>query len=103
MTPKRRKPDREAAVALSYRSGMLAPTVVAKGYGATAERIIETARGAGIFVHDSPELVQMLMQVDLDDHIPVELYLAVAEVLAFVQLLEQQATPSGQAPAAGRP
>jgi flagellar biosynthesis protein len=63
---------------------------VAKGYGELAERIIERAREAGVFVHDSPELVTLLMQVDLDNHIPPELYRAVAEVLAFIYFLEHQ-------------
>lgn len=82
---------RHSAVALSYKDGAHAPQVVAKGYGQMAERIIERAREAGVFVHDSPELVNLLMQVDLDDHIPPELYRAVAELLAFVYFLEQQA------------
>jgi flagellar biosynthesis protein FlhB len=37
--------------------------VVAKGYGQLAERIIDRAKDAGVFVHDSPELVSLLMQV----------------------------------------
>lgn len=69
----------------------MAPKVVAKGYGQMAERIIEQAKEAGVFVHDSPELLNLLMQVDMDSHIPAELYRAVAEVLAFVYFLEQQA------------
>lgn len=99
-----KNPDRPSAVALSYRAGQHAPKVVARGYGLVAERIIERARSAGVFVHDSPELVQLLMQVDLDEHIPQQLYLAVAEVLAFVHFLEQQdALPPAAAPAAGSP
>ncbi len=98
MTPPK-NPDRPSAVALSYRAGQHAPTVVAKGYGLMAERIVEQARGAGVFVHDSPALVNLLMQVDLDEHIPEQLYLAVAEVLAFVHFLEQQMA----LPAAPRP
>jgi flagellar biosynthesis protein len=86
-----KKPERPSAVALSYQPGQHAPQVVAKGYGLMAQRIIEQARGAGVFVHDSPELVNLLMQVDLDDHIPEQLYLAVAEVLVFVHFLEQHA------------
>lgn len=82
---------RRSAVALSYRDGARVPKVVAKGYGQVAERIIERAREAGIFVHDSPELVSLLMQVDLDQNIPPELYRAVAELLAFVYFLEHQA------------
>jgi flagellar biosynthesis protein len=95
--------ERASAVALSYKAGMSAPTVVAKGYGALAERIVEQAHHAGVFVHDSPELVNLLMGVDLDEHIPVELYQAIAEVLAFIHHLEQQAggPGSGAGAAAG--
>lgn len=88
---------RNSAVALSYRDGAAAPKVVAKGYGQMAERIIERAREAGVFVHDSPELVGLLMRVDLDEQIPADLYRAVAELLAFVYFLEQQAAaPEGK-------
>jgi flagellar biosynthesis protein len=98
---KPKNPERPSAVALSYRAGLHAPKVVAKGYGLMAERIVEQARGAGVFVHDSPELVNLLMQLDLDEHIPEPLYLAVAEVLAFVHFLEQQAAlPPAVVPAA---
>jgi flagellar biosynthesis protein len=86
-----KKPERPSAVALSYRAGRHAPKVVAKGYGLMAERIVAQARSAGVFVHDSPELVSLLMQLNLDDQIPEPLYRAVAEVLAFVHFLEQQA------------
>jgi flagellar biosynthesis protein len=93
------RPGRPSAVALSYQPGQSAPKVVAKGYGLMAERIVEQARGAGVFVHDSPELVNLLMQLDLDDQIPEPLYRAVAEVLAFVHFLEQQAaTPRTAGP-----
>ncbi|AXT47987.1 MULTISPECIES: EscU/YscU/HrcU family type III secretion system export apparatus switch protein [Chromobacterium] len=83
---------RRSAVALSYQEGHRSPKVVAKGYGELAERIIDRAREAGVFVHDSPELVSLLMQVDLDKNIPPELYRAVAEVLAFVYFLEHHAS-----------
>lgn len=86
---------RQQAVALAYQTGQAAPTVVAKGRGLLAEAIIEKARQAGVYVHESPELVALLMQVDLDQHIPPELYLAVAELLAWVYRLEQEAAASG--------
>jgi flagellar biosynthesis protein len=76
------------AVALAYHAGETAPTVVAKGRGLLAEAIIEKAREAGVYVHESAELVSMLMQVDIDAHIPHELYLAVAELLAWLYRLE---------------
>lgn len=87
-----RTTDRRAAVALAYADNDLAPKVVAKGRGLIADAIIERARAAGIYVHDSPELVGLLMQLDLDRHIPPQLYVAVAQVLAWVYRLEQQRT-----------
>ncbi|GLC94526.1 export system protein [Cupriavidus sp. TA19] len=80
---------RGAAVALSYDHKDSAPRVVAKGYGVVAESIIDRAREAGVYVHDSPALVNLLMQVDMDSHIPPQLYVAVAELLAWLYQLEQ--------------
>ena len=91
-------PKRQMAVALAYQSGQAAPKVVAKGRGLLAEMIIERAREAGLFVHESPEMVSLLMQVDLDQHIPPELYRAVAELLAFIYLLEKGAATPDLAP-----
>lgn len=80
--------SRDQAVALTYTSGEAAPRVVAKGRGLIAQEIIERAREAGVFVHESPELVGLLMQVDLDERIPPQLYVAVAELLAWLYRLE---------------
>ncbi|HCX34094.1 MAG TPA: flagellar biosynthesis protein [Rhodocyclaceae bacterium] len=80
---------RRDAVALAYGAGDAAPRVVAKGRGLIAEEIIERARAHGIYVHESPELVSLLMQVDVDARIPPELYLAVAELLAWLYRIEQ--------------
>ena len=79
---------RAEAVALAYNAGQSAPTVVAKGRGLIAAEIISRAKEAGVFVHESPELVALLMQVDLDARIPPELYVAVAELLAWIYRLE---------------
>ena len=82
---------KQQAVALVYEAGDLAPHVVAKGRGLIAEQIIARARDHGIFVHESKELVNLLMQVDLDDHIPPALYTAIAEILAWLYQMENQA------------
>jgi len=79
---------RPSAVALSHANKNRAPLVVAKGYGAVADSIVRRARESGLYVHESPELVQLLMQVRLDDEIPPQLYLAVAQVLAWLYQLE---------------
>ena len=88
--------ERRVAVALAYAGNAPAPKVVAKGRGLVAQAIIDRAREAGVYVHDSPELVGLLMQVDLDRHIPPQLYVAVAEVLAWVYHLEQRAAQQRQ-------
>ena len=78
----------KSAVALAYSQTDAAPRVVAKGRGLIAEQIITRAREHGVYVHESPELVSLLLQVDLDQRIPPQLYLAVAELLAWIYRLE---------------
>ena len=79
------RPERlQNAVALAYQAGDSAPRVVAKGRGMIAEQIIARAREHGVFVHESKELVALLMQVELDRDIPPELYRVVAELLAWL-------------------
>lgn len=85
-----RRDDERRAAALSYKQGYYAPVVVARGTGVVAEAIIACAREAGVYVHESPELVSLLMQVDTDQFIPPELYRAVAEVLVWLQWMENQ-------------
>lgn len=82
--------QRALAVALKYAPGAAAPTVVAKGRGLIAEQIILRAREHGIFVHESPELVALLSKVDLDGQIPPQLYVAVAELLAWIYQVERE-------------
>lgn len=83
-----------SAVALRYAENDAAPVVVAKGRGLVAEEIIRKARDAGVFVHESRELVALLMQVDLDARIPAALYVAIAELLAWVYRVERHETPA---------
>ena len=79
---------------MAYRSEDGAPRVVAKGGGACAEAIISLAREHGVYVHQSPELVNLLMGIDLDSEIPPELYQAVAEILAWLYSLDQKIVSS---------
>jgi flagellar biosynthetic protein FlhB len=74
------------AVALRYdRYTMAAPRVVAKGAGVVAERIVERARRHAVVVLERKPLAQALFKaVKVGQEIPVALYQAVAEVLAFV-------------------
>ena len=88
-TPEKRK----SAIALAYQTGNAAPRVVAKGRGLIAQAIIERAKEHGVFVHESEDLVSLLMQVELDENIPPQLYQAVAELLAWIYRLEREETP----------
>jgi flagellar biosynthetic protein FlhB len=77
------------AAALTYREdGMRAPRLVAKGSGLTALRIRELAGDNAVPVIEAPPLARALYRaVELGDEIPVGLYAAVAEVLAYVHRL----------------
>ena len=76
------------AVALKYEKEKdAAPRVVAKGRGSVAQKIIETARAHKVPLVEDQNLVQVLEALDLETEIPVELYRAVAEVLAFIYRL----------------
>ena len=86
------------AVALAYGQTDAAPRVVARGKGLIAEQIIARAREHGIYVHQSADLVALLTQVDIDEHIPPQLYMAIAELLAWLYKLEH-GEPPGQASA----
>ncbi|HEY7646252.1 MAG TPA: EscU/YscU/HrcU family type III secretion system export apparatus switch protein [Hyphomicrobiales bacterium] len=76
---------RHTAVALQYEHGEdAAPRVTAKGKGAVADAIVETAQRHGVAVESNALLAEALSRVELDQQIPRELYRAVAEVIGFV-------------------
>ncbi len=73
------------AAALRYRQAEdEAPVVVARGNGLIAERILDIAREHGIPIHKDPALVDVLSRLDIEQQIPPELYVVVAEILAFI-------------------
>lgn len=93
MTKPPSDPIREA-IALAYSQTDTAPRVVARGKGLIAEKIIAHAQEHGVYVHESPELVALLTQVDIDEHIPPQLYMAIAELLAWLYRIEHGGRPS---------
>jgi flagellar biosynthesis protein len=79
------------AAAIRYDSAKDdAPRLTAKGKGHMAEKIIELARKHNIPIRTDQALVHILSKLDLDQHIPPELYRAVAEILAFVYSTNEQ-------------
>lgn len=73
------------AVALRYDSKRdLAPRILAKGRGELGRKIMEVAKAHGIPTVEDATLVSVLARLELDQEIPPALYVAVAQVLAFV-------------------
>jgi flagellar biosynthesis protein len=77
----------KAAIALHY-DGQSAPKIVAKGHGALADEMIALAREHGVLIHEDEELSKLLRQIELGDQIPKELYLLIAELIAFSYVLQ---------------
>ncbi len=83
------------AVALRYdRATMKAPRVIARGAGDLAQRMIECARRHGIPVLVRPPVARALFRgVALGAEVPQELFVAVAEIIAFVYRLRAGGPP----------
>jgi flagellar biosynthesis protein FlhB len=87
------------AVALKYdREKMGAPQVVAKGMSLVAQKIRELAEENKVPVVEAPPLARALYRhTDIGDQVPVALYTAVAEILAYVYQLHQFLGGAGSA------
>ena len=88
------------ACAIRYRRGAdKAPMLLAKGVGLMAEEIIAKGRGLGIPVVQSPPLARAIYRhVEPGDHVPVALYRACAEVLAYVWRMQRWRSQGGERP-----
>ena len=89
---KRKPPSPPRAVALHY-DGKRAPTVLATGAGELARQILAIAAEHNIPLHEDPELIAALSQLDLGEEIPEALYRAVAQVIAFAYFLNGKMPP----------
>ena len=87
------------AVALEYKPEMAAPVVVAKGCNQLAEKMKRIAYWHEIPVLENKPLAQALYRsVEVGQTIPAKLYVAVAELLAYLyraQMRAQQAARGG--------
>lgn len=73
------------SVALRYDENLIAPVVVAKGVDHMALKIREIAAHNKVEIFSAPPLARALYQhSDIGETIPSELYLAVAQILAYV-------------------
>ena len=83
-TPKR-------AAALRYQ-GTGSPTVTAAGRGLIAEKILEEAKKAGVPIREDKALAEALAGLDLGTEVPEELWVAVAQALAWAYRLDLRAS-----------
>lgn len=81
---------RKIAVALQYiPEEDSAPKVIASGKGYLAEKIIEKAVEEDVPVHNDGKLADSLSKLDIGESIPPELYKIVAEILIYVDHMDQ--------------
>ncbi|MFU8691511.1 EscU/YscU/HrcU family type III secretion system export apparatus switch protein [Rossellomorea sp. FS2] len=83
---KRRQQNGQSAAVIRYdETDGGTPSVIAQGTGVLAERIIELARQHGVQMQEDEQLVQHLLDLDLGDNIPPQLYSVIAEVLLLIE------------------
>ncbi len=84
------KMERKLAAALGYDIEKdAAPRVLARGRGEIAEKIMEKAREENIPIHEDRDIVKVLVNMELGEEIPPELYRVTAEILSFIYRLEE--------------
>ncbi len=80
---------KKAAAAIKYIQGEDAPSVVAKGKGIIADKILENAEESAVPIYRDEKLAEELTKIDIGDYIPPELYTVVAEIMVFVTDLDK--------------
>lgn len=66
-----------------------APSIVAHGTGQIATRIIEMAKQNNIHLQEDTKLVQNLLDVDLGDSVPPQLYGVIAEIFILLEEIDK--------------
>lgn len=87
----RRKVNGPSAAVLKFNEQEdKAPRVVAQGRGYVAMKIIEMAREHNIHLQEDPSLVENLLDIDLGDSIPPQLYAVIAEILVLIREMDSK-------------
>jgi flagellar biosynthesis protein len=82
-----------SVIARVYSERGETPRAAARDDQQVAEDIIRSSRKAGIYAHQSPSLVALLMKVNLDAQVPPLLYTATAELLVWLHQIDTAAAP----------
>ncbi|WP_446898338.1 EscU/YscU/HrcU family type III secretion system export apparatus switch protein [Clostridium sp. LBM24168] len=83
---------RKKAAALKYDIDYEAPIVSAAGIGQIADNILKKAKESNVPVVYDKELTDLLVNINIGDNIPFELYDAVAKVIAYVVDIDNSIT-----------
>lgn len=86
--------DKKVVVLKYEENGVSAPKVVAKGKGKVAQSIMERAKEFDIPIFQNKALAESLLNLNLDEQIPPNLYKAVAEVFVWLMKSEKKAQMS---------
>ncbi|SDI38875.1 flagellar biosynthesis protein [Alteribacillus persepolensis] len=67
-----------------------APRVTAHGSGEVAQQILSLAEENNIYMQQDPGLLEHLLDMDLGENVPPQLYSVIAEILLFIEEMEKQ-------------
>lgn len=84
----RRKINGPSAAVIRYDEGE-EPKVIASGKGYIAERIMELAKENHIHMEEDQMLLENLIDMDLGENIPPQLYAVIAEILLLIEEIER--------------
>jgi flagellar biosynthesis protein len=65
------------------------PTIVAHGTGLVAQKIIETAKQNNVHLQEDSTLIENLLQIDLGDAVPAQLYEVIAEIFILLEKIDE--------------
>lgn len=87
---KKKEKNGPSAVALHYDEGKSdVPQITARGKGYIAKRIIELAKKNDVPLQEDSSLIGNLIDMDLGENIPPQLYSVIAEVLLMLEEIEK--------------
>ncbi|WP_096201157.1 EscU/YscU/HrcU family type III secretion system export apparatus switch protein [Bacillus sp. FJAT-45350] len=85
----RRMTNGPTAAVLKYDEDGGAPKIIAQGKGQVANQILDLAKKNNIHMQEDPMLVENLLDMDLGDNIPPQLYSVIAEILLLIEEMEK--------------
>ncbi|WP_179298768.1 EscU/YscU/HrcU family type III secretion system export apparatus switch protein [Evansella halocellulosilytica] len=87
---KRREINGHSAAVIRYdEASGEEPKVVAQGRGHVAKKILELASKHDIPMEEDPGLLENLLDMDLGENIPPQLYAVMAEILLLIEEMEE--------------